>query len=178
MSDNVPPYVQPPTLSNLAQTILDTASAALDANDIDGFRNRLIAPGIEFPLDVPGTVAVLFSMGHAGQIGIQQFAGMTPGEAKWTQTVAIFKVQTWAKTPVPEPKISAIAGFEPASAQAITAFSKNSLNAAFVIFAALQVAQFQNTLFPFKPALIGPLEPIGPKGQFVGYELTVQIQMP
>lgn len=177
---DVPPYVQPPTLVDLAATILSTCGQALDANSIDGFGNRLIAPGGELALDTPGTLAVfLDSPGlHAGKIGTQQFAGMVPGEAAWAQTVAIFKVEIWQKQPVPNPSATSIAGFAGPSAQALTKYANSLLEAGFVIFAALQVAQYKNLLFPFKPALIGPLQPIGPRGDYAGMTLSVQIQMP
>lgn len=175
---DVAPWVIPDTLNDMAETILTTVGKALDDNAVRGYENRLIAPGADFALDTPGTVAIIMSMLHEGKIGVQQFSGMEPGEAAWAQTVGVFKLELWNKTPVPEPSTSAVAGFRGPTATQLTAAAKSLLQAGFIAFAALQTAQYTNVLFPFKPALIGPLEPIGPRGGYAGMGLTVQIQMP
>jgi hypothetical protein len=177
---DVPPFVVPDILVDLATTILAVCGAALDDNGVTGFGYRVIAPGIEQAVDflpVPGSLSIVINTLHAGKIGEQQFSGLVPGAAAWADSVAVFKVQLWAGN-APQPGSSSIAGFRAPTAAALTAYAISLLKAGYICWAAMQQGQFQNALFPHKPALIGPLTPLGPQGGPAGMELMVQIQLP
>jgi hypothetical protein len=175
---DTPPFVVPDTITEIAQTILTVCGGALDDNAIRGYSTRIINIGADLAVMTPGTLAVIFKQMHSGKIGTPQFAGLVPGEAKWADHVALFTVELWTPPGLPELSISSVAGARQNSVGQINAFAATILGAGYVIFAAMQQGQYQNALFPFKPALVGPLVPLGPKGDTTGMELSVQVQLP
>lgn len=171
-----PAFTLPTPLAAAALTILGAVGDALDASGITTFPYRLVAPGRDVPVEEDNVCAVVFQKAHPGKIGTEQFSGQTPGQNTWPQNVFQFSVELW--TLVPLPTIGAISGARPPSRKAMTLSATDLLDAGWVVMAALEAEQFSNRLFPFKPALIGPLEPIGPAGGAAGVGLSVQIQLP
>ena len=175
MSD-LPPYVAPAALAGFATTLLAACGQALDDNGITDYPQRIVFPGKEIPVDVPGLLGVVQTTVHPGRIGTQQFAGLEVGAARWKQNVCVFRVELW--TPMPAMKATSVSGFTPPTATATTNTATALMTAGWVIYSALVQEQFSNELFPFKPALVGPLDPLGPEGSMVGEGLSVQIQLP
>ena len=172
----VPVFSTPTPLSLAATALLSAAGAALDASGIGTFPTREIQPGRDVAVDEPGLLAVVLKTMHPGKIGTQQFAGQTPGANTWPENVAVFSIELW--TTIPTPSIGPISGVRPPSTRRLTMSAIDLMDAGFVVLAALEAEQYDNALFPFKPALAGPLEPVGPQGDLAGLAIAFQLQFP
>lgn len=170
-----PPLVVTDTISSIASTLLQQAGAALDEYGIKGFSNRLVLPGRDAAWDVPGSLVVLLVKANMGNIGVEEFLAAEPGSEALARNVAAYAIELWQTLPAYQ--ASSVAGGRPPANDATTKASLGLMDAAWTIYAWLEQLQWQNQLFPFKPIMVGPVEPLGPQGDFAGMTIAVQVEL-
>lgn len=169
------PLVVPDTISSIASTLLSQAGAALDEYDIGGYSNRIVLPGRQAPWDKPGTLLILFVKTNMGNIGVEEFLAAEPGSEALARNVAQFSIELYSD--IPEYTASSVAGFGAPQKGPTTSAALGLMDAAWTVFAWLEQLQWKNDLFPFKPVMIGPIEPLGPEGGVAGMSIAVQVEL-
>jgi hypothetical protein len=169
------PFVVTDTVSSIARTLLTQSGNALDACGIEGYPYRLVLPGRDAAWDKPGTLCVLLGKVNMGNIGVEEFMAAEPGSEALARNAATFSIELWNE--IPGWDVNAISGFQPPPEIPTVTASLALMDAGWTIFAWLEQLQWKNELFPFKPVMIGPLEPQGPQGDFAGMSIAVQVEL-